>query len=133
MVAVDDQHELVLDQPLRLDVLVIDGAHEPDLGFVRQQHCEDLLGAAGAHRDLDAREPRPEGLEDAGEDVGANRRRRREDQRAGLEVAQRLDGVAAGGQRLEDALGVGQEAGAHLCQADAPARSLEEALAQVAL
>ena len=132
VVGVGDQDQLVFDQALGLDVLVVDGAHEADLGLVLQQHLQHLLGAAGAHRDLDAREAGAEGLEQARQDVGADRRRRGEDQRAGLQVAQRVDGVAAGVQGLQHALGVGQEAGADLGEADAAAGALEQALAQVA-
>ncbi len=67
-----------------------------------------------------------------GQDVGADGGCRGEDQRPGLQVAQRIDGIAAGVEGLQHALGVRQEAGADLGEPDAAAGALEQPLAKVA-
>jgi hypothetical protein len=49
-----------------------------------------------------------------------------------VQVAQRIDRVAAGVERLKHAFGVGKEALSDLGQADATAGTLEQSLAKVA-
>src|SRR4029079_6672743 len=67
------------------------------------------------------------------QDVGADGGRRSEDQRAGLQVAQRIDSVAACVQGLQHALGMRQEAGSNLGQAHAATGALEQTLAEGSL
>ena len=109
-----------------------DGAAEADLHLVTQHQLDDILGVAGAHRDLDARMGVDEALQELGEDVGADRWSRGDHEVAGRGRHHLLQRVAAVDQGSEGALREGDPGAARVGQAHAVGGAQEEGGAQLA-
>jgi hypothetical protein len=74
-----------------------------------QDHLEDLLGGAGLHGQADVRVAGREAGQQGRQGVGADGRRRAEDQSAGHPPAELAEALAAVGQGPQGMLGIGQE------------------------
>jgi hypothetical protein len=128
-----DQDQLVGVQRRRLDLRVTEGAHDAELHLVVQHHLEDLLGGAGLDGQAHARMPGAEAGQRVGQDVGADGRRRAEDQPAGDAAAQLVQALAAVAEGTDDVLGVGQERLPGVGEPHAAPGADEQLLAEVGL
>ena len=133
MLRVDGEHYLIVVQVDRLHVGERERPYQTYLHLVRLQHRQHLLGAAGADRNIDALVLAAEGVQDTGQDVGADREGGAQVQRTELYVAHLVDGLTPLHQGLQDPLRVGEEGETGIGQPHPAAAALEQLLAHLTL
>ena len=127
------QHQLLLVEGDQLDVGMLERAADPQLHLVAQDQLLDLLGVAGAHRDLDTGVPRYEALQHRRQQVGAGRGGHRQQELAGQPAAHLVDRPPAVAQRAHRPLREGQEGATLVRQAHAVAGAHEQLVPHVPL
>ena len=125
-----DEDQRIVPEADRLHGRVVEGAGEPDLGVAAQDHLQDLLGVARAHRDHDVGPGALEAREHGGQQVRADRERRRDPERPARRRLELVHGLAGAGDRVDELLGVGTEGPPGRRELRAAAAPLEEGHAE---
>jgi len=129
----DDEDQRVLEDRGQRDVRVLHRPTDPEVDIAMEHQVEDFLGVSGADTDPHRRELRLEGLQQAGEQVGAHRRGGGDAQLARLARSQLGDGLTGLRGSADGALGERKQSPAGLAERHAAGCPHQEGDPDVAL